>query len=187
MTIPFNGIQYVFLDRDGVINRKAPEGVYVFHWRDFHLLPGVESAIASLNRSGRRVIVVTNQRGIALGLYSSADVEMLHRELQEHLATHGAHIDAFYYCPHDENQCDCRKPKTGLFEEAFRDFPEASSANSIVFGDSISDIKAAHRLGMPAVFIEGDAETRKPGSNEAAELANAVSPSLLGAVEKYLF
>lgn len=186
VTHPLHGIQYVFLDRDGVINRKAPEGQYIGHWRDFHLLPGVEEAIAALNRSGLRVIVITNQRGVALGRYTRADVEALHDRLREHLASHGARIDAFYYCPHDRNQCDCRKPGTGLFEQAFRDFPEASRANSVVIGDSISDIEAARRLGLPAIFIEGDPETRKPGAAQATTLADAVCASLPEAVRAFL-
>jgi D-glycero-D-manno-heptose 1,7-bisphosphate phosphatase len=178
----FTGIRSVFLDRDGVINRKAPEGEYVAHWRDFHFLPGAEAAIAALNQSGRRVIVVTNQRGIALGRYTSADVEALHAQLRQHLAAQGAHIDAFYCCPHDKNQCDCRKPKTGLFEQAFRDFPEASPSTSLIIGDSLSDIEAAQKLGMRSIFIEGDPETQKPGAGKAASLADAVCPSLLDAV-----
>ena len=107
-------------------------------------------------------------------------------KLQEHLAEHDAHIDAFYYCPHDRNQCDCRKPKTGLFEQAFRDFPEASAQNSIVIGDSISDIQAARTLGLSAIFIPGDPKTQKPGAEKAAALADAVANSLIEAVEKYL-
>lgn len=182
MTTPFPNIQYLFLDRDGVINRKAPEGHYIGRWQDFHVLPGVESAIAVLNRSGRRAIVVSNQRGVALGRYSTADVESLHQQLQQHLAAHGAYLDGFYYCPHDKNECVCRKPKTGLFEQAFRDFPEASAANSLVIGDSISDIEAARTLGMPSIFIQGDPATRKAGAEKAAQLATAVSDSLLEAV-----
>jgi D-glycero-D-manno-heptose 1,7-bisphosphate phosphatase len=107
-------------------------------------------------------------------------------KLQEHLAQHNAHIDAFYYCPHDQSQCDCRKPKTGLFEQAFRDFPEASAQNSIVIGDSISDIQAARTLGLFAIFIQGDPKTQKPGAEKAAALADAVAVSLIEAVEKYL-
>src|SRR5580692_5795431 len=168
----FPGIKYIFLDRDGVTNRKLPEGQFVSCWRDFEFLRGAESAIAALNRSGRRIIVITNQRGIALGLYTRAEVETLHVKLQEHLAEHDAHIDAFYYCPHDRNQCDCRKPKTGLFERAFRDFPEASAQNSIVIGDSISDIRAARTLGLAAIFIQGDPGTQKPGAEKAAALAD---------------
>lgn len=182
----FAGVEVVFLDRDGVINRKRPEGEYVGRWSDFHPLPGAEQAIAALNASGRIVIVITNQRGVALGLYSEDDVRSLHEELQRHLSAYGAHIDAFYYCPHDKGQCGCRKPGTALFEQAFRDFPQASAANSIVIGDSISDIQAARRLSIPSIFIPGDRESRKPGAEEAAELADAVAESLADAVEHFL-
>jgi D-glycero-D-manno-heptose 1,7-bisphosphate phosphatase len=186
VTISFAHIRFVFLDRDGVINRKPPEGEYIGHWRDFELLPGAASAIAALNRSGRRVIVVSNQRGIALGRYTSADVDALHARLQEHLAGHDAHIDAFYYCPHDKDACDCRKPKTGMLEQAFRDFPEAARTNSLLIGESLSDIEAARRFGLPSVFIQGDPATQKTGAAKAASLADAVSSSLSEAVEQYL-
>jgi len=174
----FDGVRFAFLDRDGVINRKPPEGQYVGNSRAFHLLPGVEAAIAGLNRSGYTVVVVTNQRGIALGLYTAADVVHLHQQLKEHLKQHGARVDAFYFCPHDKNECDCRKPGPGLFHQAFRDFPGASAANSIMIGDSISDIEAARNLGMPSIFIQGDPEMQKPGAENAASLADAVAASL---------
>jgi D-glycero-D-manno-heptose 1,7-bisphosphate phosphatase len=185
VTFSSSGIRYVFLDRDGVINRKPPEGAYVSQWGDFHFLPGVESAIAILNCSGRRVIVVSNQRGIALRYTTAADVEALHVRLQEHLAAQGATIDAFYYCPHDKEQCDCRKPGPGLFRRAFRDFTEASPDSSVMIGDSLSDMEAARRLGIHSIFIQGDPKTRKPGAEKAAALADAVSGSLLQAVEEY--
>ena len=186
MTFSSSGIRYVFLDRDGVINRKPPEGAFISQWSDFHFLPGAESALAALNHSGRRVIVVSNQRGIALGYYTAADVQALHARLHEHLGAHGARIDAFYYCPHDKEQCDCRKPGPGLFLQAFRDFKEASPASSVMIGDSLSDIEAARRLGIHSIFIQGDPETRKPGADKAVALADAVSGSLLRAVEEYL-
>jgi D-glycero-D-manno-heptose 1,7-bisphosphate phosphatase len=182
----FAGIEYVFLDRDGVINCKPPEGKYVGRWDDFHPHRGAEEAIAALNASGRRVIVVTNQRGVALGLYSEEDVKQLHAELQCHLSNYSAHIDAFYYCPHDRNECNCRKPSTGLFEQAFLDFPSASPRNSIVIGDSISDIQAARRLSFPSIFITGDPLYRKAGAVQAGPLASAVAESLAEAVELYL-
>jgi len=185
-TNTFPGIKYVFLDRDGVINRKSVEGEYVGHWDRFHILPGVETAIAALNQSGRIVIVVTNQRGIALGYYTKADVDSIHEALQKHLAQRAAHIDAFYFCPHDKNECNCRKPKTGLFEQAFQDFPGASAKNSIVIGDSLSDIQAARNLGAPSIFIEGNPDTQKPGAEKARYLAHAVSGSLLEAVTHLL-
>jgi D-glycero-D-manno-heptose 1,7-bisphosphate phosphatase len=182
----FADIEYVFLDRDGVINLKSPEGKYIGHWDHFHFLPGVEEAIAALNRSGRTVIVVTNQRGVALGYYTKADVDAIHEALQKHLAQHAARIDAFYFCPHDKNECNCRKPKTGLFEEAFQDFPGASATNSIVIGDSLSDIQAARNLGAPSIFIQGDPDTQKPGEEQARSLAGAVSASLVEAVKLLL-
>jgi D-glycero-D-manno-heptose 1,7-bisphosphate phosphatase len=182
----FSAVRYVFVDRDGVINRKLPEGRFVREWSDFELLPGAESAIAALNSSGRKVVVISNQRGIALGLYTKKDVEELHRRLQQHLASHNAHIDAFYYCPHDRDECDCRKPKTGLFEQAFRDFPQASAENSAVIGDSLSDIEAARALHAPSILVLGDPETRKPGIEKASALADARADSLREAVEKYL-
>lgn len=182
----FAGIKHVFLDRDGVINRKPPEGEYISQWKEFVLLPGVEQAIAALNASGRIVIVVTNQRGVALGLYAEEDMHSLHRELQSHLSGYSAHVDAFYYCPHDAGQCGCRKPGTGLFEQAFCDFPEASPANSLVIGDSISDIQAARNLSMQSIFIRGESQNQKPGAEEAALLASATADSLADAVQRCL-
>lgn len=182
----FASTQYVFLDRDGVINRKPPEGEYISDWSSFYLLPEAGPAIATLNASGRKVIVITNQRGVALGLYTEADVKRLHEELQHHLATYSAHVDAFYFCPHDRGECDCRKPGTGLFQRAFMDFPEATAANSVVIGDSLSDIEAARRLSFPSIFILGDPQLRKSGAEEAAVLADATAKSLARAVALYL-
>ena len=183
----FQNVKYVFLDREGVICRKPPEGEYISQWATFQLLPGVEMAVALLNRSGRRVIVVTNQRGVAVGRYTCAEVEELHSRLQQHLAMHGAKIDAFYYCPHDDgDQCDCRKPKPGLFWQAFRDFGDASGENSLMIGDSISDVESARKLGIANIFVRGEPETRKPGTERAVLLADRVCDSLLEAVDKYL-
>lgn len=186
MSNSFAGIRNVFLDRDGVINRKPPEGKYIGRWEDFDVLPGAEAAIAELNRAGLRVLVVSNQRGIALGYYTAADVDAVHARLQEHLAGFGGHVDGFYYCPHDRNECDCRKPAPGMFEDAFRDFPEATAQNSVMVGDSLSDIEAARNLGMPSIFIEGDPATRKAGAEKAAGLASQVAESLAEAVQKHL-
>lgn len=180
----------MFLDRDGVINRKPPEGKYIAQWSDVEFLPGAEAAIAALNRSGRRVIVVSNQRGVALGYYTGADVDAIHSRMQEHLARHGARVDAFYYCPHDRDECECRKPGTGMFLQAFRDLASgestgASAANSVMIGDSLSDIEAARAVGMPSIFIQGDPATQKDGSDTAAGLADFVSASLSESVGRY--
>lgn len=175
-------IRFVFLDRDGVINRKMPEGEYVSQWENFHILPGVEQAIASLNEAGCKVIVVSNQRGIALGRYSEADVDQIHRKLQAHLRTFGAHIDAFYICPHNIAECKCRKPEPGLFLRALQDYPNTDPVHCVVVGDSFSDIEAGKRLGMRTFFVEGPSSTRKSGAELAREKADAVVDSLSQAV-----
>jgi len=176
-------LRTVFLDRDGVLNEKMPEGRYVTAWTEFRLLPAVPEAIARLNRAGLRVIVVSNQRGIALGLYSAADVEAIHAAMQKVLAASGAHIDAFYFCPHDKQQCTCRKPLPGMFEQAQRDFPDITAETSVMIGDSLSDVEFGQRLGMRTVFVEGDRDRQKAGAEEAARRADARAGSLAEAVE----
>jgi D-glycero-D-manno-heptose 1,7-bisphosphate phosphatase len=179
-------VRYVFLDRDGVLNRKMPEGAYIRDWAQFQWLAGADQAIARMNRAGLTVILVTNQRGIALGLYTHAQLEHIHANIQRHLARHGARLDAVYYCPHNHGECHCRKPDIGLFEQALQQFPQANAQNSVVIGDSLSDIQAGQRLGMKTVFIKGEADRQKAESAAAVALADAVAGSLLQAVEIHL-
>ena len=176
-------IQTVFLDRDGVLNVKMPEGRYVTSWEEFQPLPGVAQTIHKLNQAGIRVIVVSNQRGIALGCMSSADVDAIHIQFQEFLKTSDAHVDAFYYCPHDKDACDCRKPRPGLFQQAVRDFPAIVPEDSVVIGDSLSDIEAGNNLGMATVLIAGDVENRRTEWEKANKLAGASFASLEEAVD----
>jgi D-glycero-D-manno-heptose 1,7-bisphosphate phosphatase len=185
MTINRSLVRYVFLDRDGVLNRKQPEGAYVTEWQQFQWLPGAEEAIARMNRAGMTVIVVSNQRGIALGLFTHDQLELIHSNMRSHLAQHGARLDAIYYCPHDVGECQCRKPDVGLFEQARKAFPWAAH-NSVIIGDSLSDIQAGQRLGMKTIFIQGEADRQKAGAVSAAESADAVAGSMLQAVELHL-
>lgn len=185
-TSNFSDIEYVFLDRDGVINRNPPEGGFVTSWKQFVLLPGVVEAIAVLRQSGRKVMVVTNQRGVALGLFSEPELRQLHDRLQTYLGSQGTALDAVYCCIHDEGQCACRKPLPGLFEQAFRDFPGANADNSVVIGDSLSDIEAGTRLGMRTIFIADASRSSVPNADRAIALASACATSLLDAVRRYL-
>lgn len=180
------GFRTIFLDRDGVVNEKMPEGSYVTTWDEFHLLPGVPEAIASLNRAGMRVIVVSNQRGIALGKYSERDVEAIHANLQKLLQAEGAHVDAFYFCPHDKRQCNCRKPLPGMFEQARQEFPDIDATESVMIGDSLSDIEFGRRLGMKTIFIDGKADRQKHGADWAWSIADQRFPSLYKAVRALL-
>ena len=163
-----------------------PEGSYVTSPAGFHILPGIPGAIARLNQAGLRVVVVTNQRGIALGLYSSADVDAIHSALQQALISHGAHIDAFFLCPHDKSQCNCRKPLPGLFEQATAQFPTITAASSVMIGDSLVDIEFARRLGMTAILITDNSEQSRPGIGSARELADLRFSSLPEAVNALL-
>lgn len=170
--------RFVFLDRDGVINRKMPEGAWVTTPAEFEMLEGAAAAIATLNRRDIRVVVVTNQRGIAVGLYSEAELASIHTHMQSLLADAGARVDAIYYCPHDRESCACRKPKPGMLLQAFVDFPGADPTNSLLIGDSLSDIEAGRAVGMPTVFIHGEASTRSSGAAKALALSTYNAASL---------
>jgi D-glycero-D-manno-heptose 1,7-bisphosphate phosphatase len=179
-------LKTVFLDRDGVLNEKMPEGSFVASWENFHILPGVPEAVSRLNRIGLRVIVVSNQRGVALGLYSLADVQSVHTALQRLLKSKDARVDAFYVCPHDNNQCNCRKPLPGLFEQAVADYPEISAITSVMIGDSLVDIEFGRRLGMATILVEGERTEERSSDQEARALADWRSVSLPQAVDGLL-
>jgi D-glycero-D-manno-heptose 1,7-bisphosphate phosphatase len=159
-------VETAFLDRDGTINVKAPEGDYVKTVSELELLPGAAEGVRLLNDAGLRAIVVTNQRGIALGRMSAEDLEAIHERLREKLADAGTRIHAIYHCPHDEDSCDCRKPRTGMFEQARRDHPEIDFTRSVVIGDSWRDVEAGQALGARTILVGegGDA----PSLHEAA-------------------
>jgi HAD superfamily hydrolase (TIGR01662 family) len=163
-----------------------PEGRYVTSWDEFHILPGVPDAIARLNQAGLRVIVVSNQRGIALGLYTAADLEAIHNAFQRSLSHKLAHIDAFFICPHHAGQCNCRKPLPGLFEQAAGLFPTISAASSVMIGDSLVDMEFGRGLGMATILIEDQSERERQGAEPARTLADLRFPSLSLAVNALL-
>ncbi|GAC1655244.1 MAG: hypothetical protein NVS4B3_19840 [Gemmatimonadaceae bacterium] len=146
----------VFLDRDGVLNRKPPEGDYVKSPNELQLLRGAIEGVRLLNQHGLLVLVVTNQRGISLGRMSPADLDQTHAELNAQFAAGGASLDGIYCCPHALGACDCRKPRTGLFLQARRDHPEIDFACSALIGDSATDMVAAERIGARGILISSD-------------------------------
>lgn len=152
----------LFFDRDGVLNRDAG---YTHTAQNFHWMPGAQEAILWCNEQGWLVIVVTNQAGIARGYYDGATVERLHDWMQSQLRPLGAHIDAFYYCPHHPDgtvaalatACDCRKPEPGMILQALEDWPNIDKNRSCLIGDKASDIEAAHRAGLRGFLFDGHA------------------------------
>ena len=168
-----------FLDRDGVINRKAREGEYVTRWEEMEILPGVAEAIALFNQSGLAVIVVSNQRCVAKGLITVSELGTLHQRMCDALAAAGSMIDAIYYCPHEaEPPCRCRKPQPGMLLDAARDHGIDLSASWMV-GDSKADVEAGRRAGCKTALIAGREESR----NIDADL---VAGSLLEGVQQIL-
>jgi D-glycero-D-manno-heptose 1,7-bisphosphate phosphatase len=158
----------VFLDRDGTLNVKAPEGEYVNVPDQLSMLPGAAAAVAELNRAGLRTVLVTNQRGVARGL---TDVAAVHAKLAAELAAQGAHLDAIFFCPHERGECDCRKPGIGMFVQAREADPGIDFARSVMVGDARSDMEAGRAAGMLTVAIGagvGEAD------HTAASLADAV-------------
>jgi len=154
-------IKTVFLDRDGVINRKPPEGDYVKSWKEFEFLPKAPEALRLLKEAGMRIIIVTNQRGIARGLMTERDLEEIHKRMLVELARLQASVDAIYYCPHEEGVCDCRKPRVGLFRKAQQDFPDIDFSNSAVIGDSLKDMEAGTQLGSLTILIADETAKEK--------------------------
>jgi D-glycero-D-manno-heptose 1,7-bisphosphate phosphatase len=140
-----------FLDRDGVLNRKMPEGEYVTTPDEFELLPGAIRGLQLLAAAGYRLIVVTNQRGVARGKLTLDHLSAIHLKMERLLAANGLTLDAIYFCPHGSGECDCRKPQPGLLLRAFGAFPGLVPGESVLFGDSGSDIEAARRAGVPSV------------------------------------
>ncbi len=169
----------VFLDRDGTINEKAPDGDYVSSPGSLRLLPGAAAAIAAVNASGADVVVVTNQRGVALGRMSARDVLAVNDQLDRLLAAHGARVDAYYVCPHEAGSCDCRKPLPGLVLRALADRPGSVASRCVLVGDAESDVEAGLAAGTRAVRL---APEGTPTRAEVcrADLAAAVA-ALLGA------
>jgi histidinol-phosphate phosphatase family protein len=168
----------VFLDRDGVINEKAPEGAYITTWEEMRFLPGVELAILLFHRAGFRVIIITNQRCVAKGLTTVENLEALHLRMCAAFAGNGAVIDAVYYCPHQENPpCRCRKPAPGMLLDAARDH-DIDLAHSWMIGDSEADVLAGKNAGCQTARIASNPER---GGN-----ADLLAPSLLDAARQIL-
>lgn len=151
----------IFLDRDGVINRKAPEGVYITSWSAFEFLPGAIEGLRLLAAARLPIIIVTNQRGIALGHMTARDLADIHERMRAAVAEAGGRIDAIYHCPHDVG-CRCRKPEVGMFEQAAREMG-LRLTDSVVVGDQPSDMLAAARIGALGILI-GPGEPGDPGA-----------------------
>lgn len=142
----------VFLDRDGVVNREL--GDYILRYEEFEILPELIPFLYEVKQRGYKVIIITNQAGIAKGLYDHKLVDACHAFLIEELAGHGLQLDEIYYCPHhpDFGNCLCRKPKSLLIEKALARF-DLDPAASLMIGDKPRDVEAANGAGVRGFLV----------------------------------
>ena len=144
----------LFLDRDGVINVKL-DGQYVKNTEEFEFMIGAETAISKLSKIFNRIVIVTNQQGIAKGIMSDNDLGFLHEYMLLELKKNGGVIDKVYYCPHlAAENCSCRKPNPGMIQQAIIDFPEIKIEDSYLIGDSDTDILAGNKMGLITVKVD---------------------------------
>ena len=156
----------VFMDRDGTLTH---DDGYTHKVRDLIFLPGAVAAIRRLNDEGKLVIVLTNQAGIARGYFTEADTHRFHAAMQEALQAEGAHVDGFFFCPHHPDlspPCCCRKPGTGLFSQAIKQF-RIDLDGAVMIGDKPSDVEAAQAFGIRGIRTDG---------RNLAELCREIEP-----------
>jgi D-glycero-D-manno-heptose 1,7-bisphosphate phosphatase len=145
-----------FLDRDGVINRKPPEGQYVTRWEQMDFFPAACNAVCMLNRAGFLVIVVTNQRCVAQGFLTTEEMDFIHARMCREFGAVGATIHAVYYCSHEiQPPCSCRKPQPGMLLHAAQKHG-VDLAASWMIGDSQSDVEAGRAAGCKTARVIGD-------------------------------
>lgn len=141
----------IFLDRDGVINENRSD--YVKSWSEFSFLPGSKEAIVKLTMAGYRIVVCTNQAGVARGIIPIDTVEDIHRRMVTEIRKAGGNIERVYYCPHGKDEhCFCRKPHPGMLLRACAELG-IDMLDATFIGDSISDIQAALHAGMRPILV----------------------------------
>lgn len=174
---------YLILDRDGVINHDS-DG-YIKSPDEWLPIPGSLKAIAKANRAGFRVIVVTNQSGLARGLFDINTLNAIHKKMHQKLARVGGRIEAVLFCPHHpDDGCDCRKPAPGMLNE-IRNRLNISLDKVLFVGDTYSDVEAARAAGaLPALVLTGKGERTVSADNDLANVA--IYPDLASCIEKLI-
>lgn len=140
----------VFLDRDGTLN---VEKEYVFRYEDWEWVPGAVEGLKRLAGLEFRLVVVSNQSGVARGYYRVSDVQILHNRVAKELETKGVHISGFYFCPHGpKDGCECRKPKPGMILQAEKELG-IDLSRSFMVGDKLIDVEAGQAAGVRPILV----------------------------------
>lgn len=173
----------VFLDRDGTI---IEDPGYISKWDKELIIPGSVEAIKTLNRNNFKVIVVTNQAGVAYGYYTEEDMILFNKLMKEELESQGVHIDGIYYCCHGPTaNCDCRKPRSGMLLRAASDF-NISLKKSWMIGDKKSDIDTGKTVGCMTVLVLTGHGTRELENYDDYIECDFVAENLYDAVKKMM-
>ena len=147
-----NKYKTLFLDRDGVINQERP-GDYVKTFDEFIFLPGVFEALAILNQHFIRIFIVTNQRGVGRGIMSGKDLLDIHDRMIKEIVLENGRIEKIYVCTDVDSSSQNRKPNIGMALQAQKDFPEIDFSESLMVGNSLSDMKFGRNAGMCTVLV----------------------------------
>ncbi len=151
--VMFPAATNLFLDRDGVLNRRI-EGDYVRCWQQWEWLKGAREVVAGLSRRFAHTFIVSNQQGIGKGLFTMADADDIHRHVRAEVEAAGGHIDAIYICPDlKENNSPNRKPAIGMALQAIADYPGVQLTDSVMIGDSVSDMLFGWQAGMRCIYL----------------------------------
>jgi D-glycero-D-manno-heptose 1,7-bisphosphate phosphatase len=146
-------LRLIFLDRDGVINVDPGPGLYVTRWGEFQFLPGAIDAIRKLTEEGYEIVVISNQAGVTKGLYTMEVLEEMTRNMVHEIEKRGGRLRSVHYCPHvDDDNCDCRKPRTGLLKTATQGLT-VNFKDTFFIGDGITDIKAGKDIGAKTILV----------------------------------
>jgi len=142
----------IFYDRDGIVNESPGPG-YVERWEDFHLQPGFVAALRTTVAKGYAAVIITNQQGVAKGLYSEEELQTIHGQFRAMLQAHGLDVLDIYYCPHlAADECECRKPKPGMLVQAAKEHG-LDLARSWMIGDGERDVEAGHNAACKTIRV----------------------------------
>jgi D-glycero-D-manno-heptose 1,7-bisphosphate phosphatase len=177
----------VILDRDGVINQDSNE--YIKSPDEWHAIPGSLEAIAKLNKASVKVVIATNQSGVARGLFTIKTLHKIHQKMQNELAKIGGHIDDIFYCPHHpDDNCLCRKPQPKMLLDILQKYSKGNKlvAPTLFIGDSFKDIETARKVGCDAFLVKTGKgnKTLKEHNNELKDVA--IYKDLLQAVTSFV-
>jgi len=174
----------IILDRDGVINEDADD--YIKSPDEWRPIAGSLEAIAKLNVAGYKVVVVSNQSGIARGLFTEKTLQLIHEKMRNELAKFGGFIDFIYYCPHHPKEnCECRKPKTKMLLEALHQF-HCEPKDTLIIGDAWVDVQLAKNTGCDFILVK-TGKGQKTYAEHKKDLTNTlIFDSLAAAVEEKL-